>query len=79
MIKFERVSSDCHQMSLAQGQGMGGGVSLYNDVPCLGWWADWVWQRGPCTVRSHVQGVLCLGVYSDVQCIMVIVTWDPQS
>ena len=38
MIKFERVSSDGHQMSLAKGKEGGGRVSLYNEVKCLGWW-----------------------------------------
>ena len=35
MIKFERVSSDGYQMSLAKGRGGGGRVSLYSEVPCL--------------------------------------------
>ena len=36
MIKFERISSDGYQMSLAKGRGGGGRVSLYSEVPCLG-------------------------------------------
>ena len=46
MNKFEQVSSDGHQMSLAGGY----------HVPCRG--LDWGKGRGPSTVRSNASWVM---------------------
>ena len=35
------------------------------------------WGLGPCTVRSHAGVGERDGLYSEVQCIWVMVTWDP--
>ena len=65
MNTFEQVSSDGHQMSLARGQGRGGSMS---DVEGTGLGAIYLISR-----RGPGPGSL----YSEVQCIMVMVTWGP--
>ena len=58
MNKFEQVSSDGHQMSLA---GVGAGA---RGVPCL----EGAWGRGQ--RGSHVPCLERRGLYNEVHCIM---------